>query len=262
MDTAETASYKHILFDRSTAVAHMTLNDAPYNLLTIPLMREMAEAIESLNGVGEIRCILLDSAAQGVFSYGISREDSRPENVFQTLDAFTRVFNALNEISKPLLVVMNGQAIGAGSELAALGDLILATPATRFAQPEVQVGIFPPFASVMLPAIIGPKKAYEMILTGQPLTAEEACELGLINRVVNEEHMESTVQSILSRIVEFSGPVLEMSKTAIQRSMGMPLREALKQAHDLYLNQLMDLKDAQEGVQALLENRRPVWKNK
>ncbi len=259
--TPAARQFKFIVFDVSTAIAHITLNHAPYNLLTVPMMTELAEAIESLNGRGDIKCILLDSS-QKVFSLGISREDSKPDRVFQTLDAFNHVFQAISEISKPLIVVVNGQAVGAGSELVAFGDMIIATPNAKFAQPEVKLGVFPPFASIMLPMLIGPKKTYELILTGQPLSADDALALGLVNKVVAEADLKNAVSEVLSRIVEFSGPVLEMTKKVIQGSIGLPLQQAIKKSQDIYLNQLMDLEDAQEGVRAVLENRKPVWKNK
>lgn len=259
--TAAAKAFKYIIFDTSTFVAHISLNHAPYNVLTVPMMVELAEAIESLNGRGDIKCILLDSS-QKMFSAGISLEDSRPERVFQTLDAFTRVFQAIGEISKPLIVVVNGQAIGAGSELVAFGDMIIATPNARFAQPEVKMGVFPPFAAIMLPQLIGPKKTYEMILTGQPMSAEEAQQFGLINRVVAEADLTRVVNETLGRIGEISAPVLEMTKKVIGSTMGLPADEAIKRSHDIYLNQLMDLEDAQEGLRAVLEKRKPVWKNK
>ncbi len=252
---------KFITFDCSTSIAHITLNHGPYNLLTVPMMTELAECIESLNGRGDIKCILLDSS-QKVFSLGISREDSKPDRVFQTLDAFNHVFQAIGDISKPLIVVVNGQAVGAGSELVAFGDMIIATPNAKFAQPEVKLGVFPPFASIMLPQLIGPKKTYELILTGQALSAEEAAHLGLVNRVVPEAELQAAVKETLSKIIEFSGPVLEMTKKVIQSSIGLPLEQAIKKSQDIYLNQLMALEDAQEGVRAVLENRKPVWKNK
>ena len=161
-----------------------------------------------------------------------------------------------------MIVVVNGPAIGAGSELVAFGDMVIATPKARFAQPEVKMGIFPPFAAIMLPALIGPKKTYELILTGQALSAEEALHLGFVNRVVSEEHLKASVEEILERIGEFSAPVLEMTKAVIQGSLGLPLKEAMKQSQDIYLNQLMALEDVQEGLRAVLEKRKPVWKNK
>jgi cyclohexa-1,5-dienecarbonyl-CoA hydratase len=259
--SAATQAFKFLLFDTSTFVARITLNHPPYNVLTVPLMTELAEAIESLNGRADIKCILLDSS-QRHFSAGISLEDSKPDRVFQTLDAFNRVFQAIGEISKPLIVVVNGQAIGAGSELVAFGDIVIATPNARFAQPEVKMGVFPPFAAIMLPQLIGPKKTYELILTGHALTAEEAQSLGFVNRVVPETELKNTVGEILARIGEFSGPVLEMTKMVISGSMGLPLAEAVKKSQDIYLNQLMALEDVQEGLRAVLEKRKPVWKNK
>lgn len=255
-------SFQHIRFDTSNFVARITLNNLPYNVLTVPLMTELAIAIESLNGRGDIKCIVLDSASQKAFSAGISLEDSKPDRVFQTLDAFNRVFQAIGEISKPLIVVVNGPAIGAGSELVAFGDLVIATPNARFSQPEVKMGVFPPFAAVMLPQLIGPKKAYELILTGQALTAEQAYALGFVNKVVPEAELDSEVNSILTRIGEFSAPVLEMTKRVISSSIGVPLKDAMKKSQDIYLNQLMDLEDVQEGLRAVLERRKPIWKNK
>jgi cyclohexa-1,5-dienecarbonyl-CoA hydratase len=256
------SEFKHIRFDTSSHVARITLNQPPYNVLTIPLMKELVEAIGSLNGSAIIKCIVLDSSSPKAFSAGISLEDSKPDRVFQTLDAFNSVFEAIAEISKPLIVVVNGPAIGAGSELVAFGDLVIATPNARFAQPEVKMGVFPPFAAVMLPALIGPKKAYELILTGQALSAEEAYQLGFVNKVVPETGLQQAVDELVSRIGEFSAPVLEMTKAVIGGTVGMPLHEALKKSHDIYLNQLMALEDVREGLRARLEQRKAVWKNK
>jgi enoyl-CoA hydratase/carnithine racemase len=261
MTTGTATTFKHILFDTSSYTAHITLNNPPYNVLTAPLMRETAEAIESLNGRGDIKAILLDSS-QRTFSAGIGLEDSKADRVFSTLEAFNRVFEAIREISKPLIVVVNGPAIGAGSELAAFGDLVIATPKAKFAQPEVKLGVFPPFAAVMLPQLIGPKKTYELILTGEALSAEEALALGFVNRVVPEAKLKETVDEVINKIGEFSAPVLEMTKRVISGSIGLPLDKAMRQSHNIYLNQLMELEDVQEGLRAVLEKRKPVWKNR
>ena len=256
------SDFKHILFDTSGFAARVTLNEPPYNVLSVGLMEEMAEAVESLSRRGDIKCIVLDSSSPKAFSAGISLEDSKPDRVFQTLEAFNRVFEAIADISKPLIVAVDGPAIGAGSELVAFGDVVLATPNARFAQPEVKMGVFPPFAAVMLPAVIGPKKTYELILTGQALTAEEAYALGFVNQVVPEGDLPQAVNDIVARIGEFSAPVLEMTKSAIANSVGMPLNQAMKKAQDIYLNQLMSLEDVREGLRARVEQRKPVWKNR
>ncbi len=255
------SAFKYLLFDTSSFVARITLNHPPYNVLTVPLMNELADAIESLNGRGDIKAILLESN-QKTFSAGIGLEDSKSDRVFQTLDAFNRVFQAIRDISKPLIVVVNGPAIGAGSELVAFGDMVIATPKAKFAQPEVKLGIFPPFASVMLPQLIGPKKTYELILTGEALSAEEALALGFVNRLVPEADLNKTVAAVLGKIGEFSAPVLEMTKRVIGGSIGLPLAEAMKKSQNMYLNELMNLEDVQEGLRAVLEKRKPVWRNR
>src|SRR5215468_1252239 len=255
------AAYKYIQFEIANSIARLSLNHAPHNVLTVPMMKEMAEAIESLNGRADVKAILLQSAQQA-FSAGISLEDSRPDRVFQTLDAFTRVFQAMVDISKPVIVVVNGPAIGAGSELVGFADVVLATPKAKFAQPEVKLGVFPPFAAVMLPQLIGPKKTYELILTGEALSAEEALRFGFVNKVVPEAELKTQVETLITRISEFSGPVLEVTKRVIGTSIGLPLKQAMKKSQDVYLNELMSLEDVQEGLRAVIEKRRPVWKNK
>jgi len=253
--------FKYIQFDTSTFVARLILNHPQYNVLTVPMMTEIAEAIESLSSRPDIKAILVTSS-QKMFSAGISLEDSKADRVFQTLDAFNRVFHAVREISKPLIIVVNGPAIGAGSELVAFGDMVIATPNAKFAQPEVKLGVFPPFAAVMLPQMIGPKKTYELILTGEALSAEEAHHLGFVNKVVPEAQLQQVVEGIVQKIGEFSGPVLEVTKKVIGSSQGIPLDQAMKKSQDIYLNQLQALEDVQEGIRAVLEKRKPVWKNK
>jgi cyclohexa-1,5-dienecarbonyl-CoA hydratase len=253
--------YKYIEFEVANYIARLTLDNPPHNVLAVPMMKEMAEAIESLNGRPDVKAILLQSA-QPTFSAGISLEDSRPDRVFQTLDAFTRVFQAMVDISKPVVVVVNGPAIGAGSELVGFADVVIASPKAKFAQPEVTLGVFPPFAAVMLPQLIGPKKSYELILTGEALSAEEALKFGFVNKLVPEAELKTQVESLITRISEFSGPVLEVTKRVIGSSIGLPLKQAMKKSQDIYLNELMNLEDVQEGLRAVIEKRKPLWKNK
>ena len=115
------------------------------------------------------------------------------------LDAFHSVFAGILETSKPVMCVVNGPAIGGGAELAAFGDLVIATPQARFAQPEITIGVFPPLASTILPFLVGPKVALELVLLGEPVTAENALELGLINRLVPEAKLEATVNDLIAR---------------------------------------------------------------
>src|SRR6204780_1302854 len=104
------------------------------------------------------------------------------------------------DTSKPVLIVVNGPAFGGGAELAALGDLVVATPKARFAQPEIKLGVFPPLAAAILPYILGPKQALELVLTGEAMSAERARELGLVNWLVPENELHAKVEEVVTRV--------------------------------------------------------------
>jgi enoyl-CoA hydratase/carnithine racemase len=178
------------------------------------------------------------------------------------LDAFHSVFTGMIETSKPVVTVVAGPAIGGGAELAAFGDLVIATPKARFAQPEITIGVFPPLASTILPFLVGPKVALELVLLGEPVTAERALDLGIVNRLVPEAKLEATVNDLIARLTGHSGPVLTMAKKAILGGMGLSLRDGLKKSMDIFLNELYRLEDSQEGLRALVEKRKPNWKNR
>ena len=255
--------FEFIQLEFTDSVARLTMNRPPYNVLTKDMMEEISRAIEGLHEHREVRALVIQASKEcTAFSAGVAVEDSRPERAFQTLEAFQAVFKAMLDISKPVVTVVNGPAIGGGCELAALGDMIVATPKARFSQPEIRLGIYPPLAAVILPHAIGHKRALEMILTGEPLSAAEAARLGLVNRLVPEEKLAEEVEKVLVRITGQSAPVLEMAKKVLYETIGMPLTQALRKSSDIYLNQLMDLSDAQEGLRAAVEKRKPVWKDR
>jgi cyclohexa-1,5-dienecarbonyl-CoA hydratase len=166
------------------------------------------------------------------------------------------------EAPRPVIVVVNGPAIGGGAELAAFGDLVVATPRARFALPEITIGMFPPLASTMFPYLVGPKLALELILTGEAITAERAKDLGLVNRLVPEAQLDQAVAELLQRIAAQSSAVLAMAKKAVLGGMGLSLREALRYSMDIFLNELYRLEDSREGLRALIEKRKPEWKNR
>jgi len=251
--------YVKLTIDKN--VARITLSRPDHNLLNESMLREIADAILTAGETETAKLIVMDSACK-VFSGGIDIGEYTSQRVFQMLDAFHSAFSAMLEVGKPVLCVVNGPAIGGGTELALFGDLVIATPKARFAQPEITIGVFPPLASTILPYLVGPKVALEIILTGEPVTAERALELGLVNRLVPEADLEKTVGDLVARITTHSGPVLSMAKKAILGGMGLSLRDGLMQSMDIFLNPLYKLEDSQEGLRAIVEKRKPNWKNR
>jgi len=139
---------------------------------------------------------------------------------------------------------------------------VVATPKAKFAQPEIKLGVFPPLAAAILPYILGPKIALELVLTGESMTAERAREVGLVNVLVPEAELQTKVEDLIAKVTAQSGPVLTMAKKAILGSLGLPLREGVRNSMKVFLNELADLEDSQEGLRALVEKRAPKWKNR
>ena len=255
------ADFQFVKFHQEGPVGRLTLDRPEHNLLNERMLAELATGISTLGEQSEIKLIVLDSAAKA-FSGGIEIGEYTQRRVFQLLDAFHGAFASMLDTSKPLLVIVNGPAFGGGAELAALGDLVIATPKARFSQPEIKLGVFPPLAAAILPYIIGPKLALELVLTGETMSAERARELGLVNWVFPEEELEKKVNEVVARVTAQSGPVLTMAKKAILGSLGLPLREGVRNSMKVFLNELADLEDSQEGLRALVEKRAPKWKNR
>jgi cyclohexa-1,5-dienecarbonyl-CoA hydratase len=253
--------FKFVRYRQDGEVARLTLDRPEQNLLHEPMLMELAGAFEYVGNQSEVKLVVMDSACK-VFCGGIDLGEYTRNRVFQVLSAFEAAFLAMLETAKPLLVVVNGAAVGGGSELAALGDLMIATPKAKFAQPEITIGVFPPLAATVLPHLIGPKQTLEMVLMGGAITAERALEMGLVNRLVPEEKLAETVNAFIAQITAQSGPVLSMAKRAVQEGMGLPLRDALHNAIRIFLNELYGLEDSQEGLQAVAEKRKPKWKNR
>jgi cyclohexa-1,5-dienecarbonyl-CoA hydratase len=254
-------SFEFVKFRIGDGVARLTLNRPDHNLLNEGMLREIADGIIFAGERDDVKLITIDSACK-VFSGGVDIGEYTAQRVYQMLEAFHAAFAAMLEVSKPVLCVVNGPAIGGGAELAAFGDLVIATPKARFAQPEITIGVFPPLASTILPFLVGPKRALEIILTGEPVTAERALELGLVTRLVPEAKLDVAVNELVARITSHSGPVLAMAKKAILGGYGLPLREGLKKSMSIFLNELYKLEDSQEGLRALVEKRKPNWKNR
>ena len=165
-------SFERIKFDVSDGVARLTLNKPPLNVLDIAMMREISTALEGLSDDAGIK-VLVFEAVEGskAFSAGVDVSEHTADMVGEMIEAFHRIFRLLDTLDVPTLAVVGGAALGGGCELALFCDMVLASEKASFGQPEIQVGVFPPLAAVALPGIIGPKKAMELLLTGDRIRA-------------------------------------------------------------------------------------------
>ena len=141
-------------------------------------------------------------------------------------------------------------------------DIVISSERARFGQPEIKLGVFPPIAAILLPRVVGEKRARELILTGDLIDAREALRLGLVNYVVPTDGLEQKAQEVLVKLRDLSAPALEATKRAMDMAGGASFDDALRRVEDLYLNELMKTADAHEGIKAFMEKRKPLWQNK
>jgi len=244
-------------------VARITFARPPLNILNIAMMREIGAALNECAERRELAAIVFD-AAEGTraFSAGVAIEDHVVDTVFKMLDSFHAIFRSLNQISKPVVAVIDGPAMGGGCEIVAACDIVIASERARFGQPEIKLGVFPPVAAVILPRIIGEKKAREMILLGEIVDAAEALRLGLVNYVVSRAELHQQTEAVLAKLRELSSGSLQFTRNALDMGRNGDFESALTEVENLYLNELMKTEDATEGVQSFMEKRKPKWRNK
>jgi len=256
-----TYQFENILFEREGGVAKITLNHPPVNIMDIPTMREINVALESLQDDRESKVVLF-AATGKAFCAGVDVKDHTADKVGEMVEVFHRIFRLMWSLDVPTVAAVNGAALGGGCELVTFCDMVIASEKATFGQPEIQVGVYPPVAAVTFPRLMPQMKAMELLLLGGVIGAEEAERLGIVNRVVPVESFDEEVSSFVGRLAALSGAVLRLTKRAALQGLTLDFEEALALSEDLYLKQLMKTEDATEGLQAFMEKRKPVWKDK
>jgi cyclohexa-1,5-dienecarbonyl-CoA hydratase len=255
-------AFRNIIYDKDDGVAKITVNRPPLNVLNVETLREISRALEDVGKDDGIKVLVITGAGEKAFSAGVEIADHLPDKIRETLESFHRVFHLLAEINKLTVAAVRGVAFGGGCELASACDMVLASEDAKFGQQEVKVGAIPTVATVLLPRIIGRKKALEIIFTGDTLTAAEAKEIGLINEVFTVAELEEAVNRLIEKFKKKSSVVLKLIRMAVYQGLNKDFKEALDGVTDIYLNRLIRTEDAVEGLRAFLEKRRPVWKGK
>lgn len=255
--------FQHIQLQIEDRVGRITLARPPLNVITIPMMKEINRAFDEFESRRDMMAIVFSAEKDSrAFSAGVAIEDHAEDLVYQMLESFHEIFRWLEQIGKPTIALVDGAALGGGCELIAACDIVIASERARFGQPEIKIGVFPPVAAVLLPRIIGHKKARELLMTGELISANEALQLGLINHLVPSSEIENKLHEILSKLRELSSSSLTSTKRALDSTTGMPFSEGLRKTEDIYLNELMRTEDAKEGIKAFMEKRKPNWKHK
>lgn len=252
--------FKHISFETGEDVARITLKRPPLNILNIEMMSEINKALESLK---EKKPKVLVFAAQGkAFSAGVDVSEHTRDKVEEMISVFHRMFRLLHALGCPTLAAVNGAALGGGCELATFCDMVVASENAKFGQPEIKVGVLAPIAAVVFPSVLGLKKTMELLLSGETVEAHEALRLGLVNRVVPQDKLEEEVEGLVKSLTGKSGIVLRLNKKAVLESLDRGFSEGLDRVEEIYLRELMETEDANEGLKAFMEKRPPEWKER
>lgn len=253
--------FQHIAVETLEGIGILTLNRPPVNVLNIAMMEEVNAALDAWEGDSDLKTVLFK--AQGkCFSAGVDVGEHMGDLAPKMIAAFHGIFRRLSRLEVPTLAAVHGSCLGGGCELAVFCDLVLAAEDAKFGQPEIQVGVFPPVAAQIMPRIMGRKAAMELIVSGRIITAEEALNLGLINRVVPRERLDEATEALLKTFRSLSAVVLRLTKKAVSAGLMDAFEPSLGAIERIYLEELMQTEDANEGLQAFLDKRRPVWKNR
>src|ERR1051326_9199350 len=255
--------FQNIKFKIDNRVARITFARPPLNVFNIAMMDEIGDAVNECASRRNVVAIVFAATREArAFSAGVAVEEHASETIFQMLDSFHSIFRNLAQIGKPTISVVDGPALGGGCELVAACDIVIASDRARFGQPEIKLGVFPPVAAILLPRIIGEKRARELILTGEMIDAAEARRLGLVSYLVPSNELEQKTEQLLVKLRELSAASLAMTRAALDLGGRSGFESVLTEVENLYLQDLMKTEDAQEGVRAFMEKRKPEWRNK
>jgi cyclohexa-1,5-dienecarbonyl-CoA hydratase len=251
--------FQTIQVERQGAVSSIILNRPPLNIIDLAMIHEIRTALEHAETDPGIRVLVFRGAGEKGFSAGVSIQDHTPDRVAYLIPAFDDIFRLMSRTDKVTVASVQGFCLGGGLEVAIMCDLIVASEKAQFGQPEIKLGQLAPIGLILLPRLIGYRKAAELLLTGASIGAPEALSLGLVNRVVPPDQLSLTLENLLKEITAQSGAILSLTKRALRRTSTLDFEKALQETEDFFFDYVMKTADAKEGIFAFLEKRAPQW---
>ncbi|MCU1271064.1 MAG: dch [Acidobacteriaceae bacterium] len=261
MATQTVSKFDRLALELRGHVAHITLRHAPLNVIDIPLMEDMATALAEIEAQPEISIVVFRGEGN-CFSAGVDVAAHTPDKVASMLEKFHHVIRSLIAINKVTIAEVEGHCLGGGAEIAMVCDLVYTTEDAQWGFPEIQLGCFPPVAATALSALIGQKRASDLILTGRTITGSEAAGIGLATSALATNQLATAVDETIEKLSALSPSSLELTKKAIYAWDSIHFDKGLARAEKIYLDELMKTEDAREGIRAFMEKRKPQWKGR
>jgi cyclohexa-1,5-dienecarbonyl-CoA hydratase len=250
-----------ITCEKSGRVLSVIWERPPLNVFDIALLGELDRALASCARQTDVDVVVLGGAGERAFSAGVDIRDHTTEKVPEMLEVVHGVVRKLLALPQVSVAAVRGVCLGGGLEIASSCDLIVASEESSFATPEIYVGCYPPVALARFAGLIGYHRAAEMILTGRRFSAQEAQSMGLINRVVAADQVESGLAVLKDELLGKSGAVLRLTLRGLRELSLQGFNQALRRSEEMYCNELLKIADVSEGVAAFLEKRPPVWRH-
>ncbi len=244
------------------AVCRIKLNAPKANVLEAAMLDEIRAALAALKAEKGAKLIVFEGEGKH-FSFGAAVPEHTKDKAPMMLRAFHGMFYDLVDLAVPCMALVRGQCLGGGMELALFCNFIVADHTAWFGQPEIVLGVLPPPASVMLARKVGQAHADDIILTGRSVNAADAYRMGMVNLLVEEgqDAWKAASEWIESHILPKSAISLKIANKASRLDFFRAIREDLSSMESLYLDELMETNDANEGIAAFLERRKPEWKH-
>jgi enoyl-CoA hydratase/carnithine racemase len=254
-------NYENLLIEADPPIARVILNRPERrNALSLAMMKELNACLAAIGGSKEIQAVILGGAGT-VFSSGhdLNELRGRPVSDYRVIfDACVELMTTVQRIPQPVIAEVQGMATAAGCQLVATCDLAVAAEEAKFATPGVRIGLFCSAPMVALTRAIGRKRALEMLMTGAPIEAMTAMDWGLVNRVVPVAGLRAETRKLAQQIAEASPLIVALGKQAFYTQIDLDQTKAYDYTKEIMsLNAMAD--DAQEGIGAFLEKRKPCW---
>ena len=254
-----------ILQGSNSGITRLKLNDPDsYNSLSSNMLKSLISRFKDLDKDQKTRVIIIEGSGKG-FSAGHNLKEVKSlkgkPNYKKLFELCSQLMMVIINCNKPVIAKVHGAAFAAGCQLVATCDLALSTDDAIFSTPGVNIGLFCSTPMVALSRNVTRKKAMKMLLTGDPVSAKQAKEIGLINDHFSHDHLEDEVLKLAENISSKSRKVVKIGKKAFYKQLEMPIDKAYKYTSQVMSENMMAL-DAREGISAFIEKRKPIWKDK
>lgn len=254
-------SHIRLAVEIAPPVAVLKLHNPPLNVIDIPMMEEIATILAELESRPDVTVIVVNGEGRA-FSAGVDIAAHTPDKIEEMLAKFHGIIRSLVSTKKVTIAAVHGLCLGGGAELAMVCDVVVTNDDAEWGFPEIKLGCFPPVACTALAALVGQKKAAELILSGRSITGREAAEIGLATRSVSESQLDSSVHACVGQLSRLSPSALAVAKKACYAWDSMHFDKGLARAEKIYFEDLMKTEDAREGIRAFLDKRQPRWTGK